>query len=109
MLECLTDAGCFISGATEAIAPADAILYQQRDVTNTVGSPPLIVSSILSKKFAEGTRALVMDIKVGEATFLKNLDEATPTAELMVCSVETFTPLYLHIFYRWIFQKDWEF
>lgn len=93
MQDCLKDAGCFIAGASQSIAPADAILYQHRDITNTVGSRPLIVSSILSKKIAEGTKALVMDVKVGKATFLENLNEAVPTAELMVHSVKNFLSL----------------
>lgn len=80
----LEKVGCFIAGATSALAPADGVLYKHRDVTSTIDSVSLITSSILSKKVAEGTRALVMDLKVGRAAFLKKKDEAVKLAETMV-------------------------
>nr|CAD7412784.1 unnamed protein product [Timema poppensis] len=61
--EALEKAGCFIAGASGSLAPADKQLYKIRDVTATVGCTPLIVASIISKKVAEGTHSLVMDIK----------------------------------------------
>lgn len=84
MTSCLDSVGCFIAGATSALAPADAVLYQQRDITSTVGCLPLIVSSILSKKVAEGTKTLAMDVKVGRGTFLKTEQSAREIAHLLV-------------------------
>jgi len=68
--------GFSIIGQTHRLAPADARMYAVRDVTATVASTPLIVSSILSKKLAEGLDALVMDIKVGSGAFMENRREA---------------------------------
>ncbi|MCC9654200.1 thymidine phosphorylase [Rhodopirellula halodulae] len=77
----LREVGCFIVGATETIAPADRRLYGLRDVTGTVESVGLITASILSKKLAASLDALVMDVKVGSAGFMPNLESATELAE----------------------------
>ncbi len=76
--------GAVICAATEGLAPADKKLYALRDVTATVDCVPLISSSIMSKKIAEGTAALVLDVKVGSGAFMKDMDQATKLAETMV-------------------------
>ncbi len=76
MEKSLRDCGYFISGTTEEIVPADRKIYELRDATSTVSSMPLIISSILSKKIAEGIDALVMDVKCGSGGFLKDINEA---------------------------------
>ena len=80
----LRDVGAVVCAATAGLAPADRKLYALRDVTATVESVPLIASSILSKKIAEGTSALVLDVKVGTGAFLKDSGTAGELARTMV-------------------------
>jgi len=80
----LESVGAVICAAGQGMAPIDRKLYSLRDVTSTVESIPLIASSIMSKKIAEGTEALVLDVKVGRGAFMKDFDRAKKLAETMV-------------------------
>lgn len=76
--------GAILMTQTEELAPADKVIYELRDQTNTIMSIPLIASSIMSKKLASGNDVIVLDVKCGDGAFIKNIKDAKKLAKLMV-------------------------
>ena len=86
----LRKCGAVLIGQTEDIAPADKLIYSLRDVTSTVECIPLITSSIMSKKLAEGISSLVLDVKTGSGAFMKELSDSKKLAQSLVNTAKSF-------------------
>ena len=84
--EIINECGYAMTGQSADVVPADRLLYALRDVTGTVESIPLITASIMSKKFAEGARALVFDVKTGSGAFMKSVDDSVALAESLIAT-----------------------
>ena len=84
----VAEAGCVISTSTEGIAPADRKIYALRDVTGTVESLPLITASIMSKKLAMGSSALILDVKTGSGAFMRNYQDSKALAQSLIAAAE---------------------
>ena len=84
MREIMADSGAVVCAAGSGLAPADGKLYALRDITGTVECIPLIASSIMSKKIAEGTAALVLDVKFGSGAFIQDIEQSRLLARTMV-------------------------
>lgn len=97
MYEMVEKIGGGFGGQTENFVPADKLLYSLRDVTGTVESIPLITSSIMSKKLAEGIDSLILDVKCGNGAFMKNFDDAKNLADSMFSIGEMFNKKMVYL------------
>ena len=86
----LNKCGAVLIGQTKDIAPADKLIYSLRDVTGTVESIPLITSSIMSKKLAEGIDGLVLDVKTGSGAFMRETKDAIELAKSLISTAKAF-------------------